>query len=392
MKKILVLAIFLRLILAAFYFHPDIKTYNFQASFFKKGVFNIYEYLTEHKKDLPLKEEFVYFPLAYFVTGGYQLVVSPILGLQFDSWVGSADSNLTVRDSSIFKYLTVLKLPYLILDILIAFILMKFFEKQEDKRKAFIIWLFNPFTIILIYVFSNIDMYPVLLTLLSFLLLKKEKLYLGSVLLGLASGFKLYPLLFTPFLFAFGKDIKEKVLASIISLMIFALISIPFTSTAFVDSALVSGLSTGIFRSNLTSIGVSLLFFYSLVLDRKINLFNYWLALFMIIFSFSLFHIQWLLWIAPFIIIFLVKNPTLTWATIFLAVVAFAIPVFYEDRFMTVGLLRVYSTFYDLIPTPFVVIQKFYDPGNLRDVLHSVLAGGSLILIYKIFRKEVQHE
>jgi len=65
MRKLLVLAIFLRVLVAAFLFHPDIKTYNYQASFLKKGVFNIYTYLVENKKSLPLKDDFVYFPLTF---------------------------------------------------------------------------------------------------------------------------------------------------------------------------------------------------------------------------------------------------------------------------------------------------------------------------------------
>ena len=63
MKKLLVLAIVLRVLVAAFLFHPDIKTFNFQASFLKKGVTDIYSYLIENRKTLPLKEEFVYFLL-----------------------------------------------------------------------------------------------------------------------------------------------------------------------------------------------------------------------------------------------------------------------------------------------------------------------------------------
>ena len=133
MRKLLVLAIFLRVLVAAFLFHPDIKTYNYQASFLKKGVFNIYTYLVENKKSLPLKDDFVYFPLTYLAVGSYQWIASPILGKSFDSWVASAGSSSVVEDPNIFKYLVVLKLPYLILDIVIAFLLMRF-QKNASKE------------------------------------------------------------------------------------------------------------------------------------------------------------------------------------------------------------------------------------------------------------------
>src|SRR4030066_522580 len=121
MKKILLLAITLRLLVAAFYFHPDIKTYSFQSSFLKKGVFNIYFYLVDHKKELPLKEEFVYSPLTYLTLGTYQAVISPFMGSNFDSWLADPGANSVVENPDIFKYLVFLKLPYLVLDIAIAF-------------------------------------------------------------------------------------------------------------------------------------------------------------------------------------------------------------------------------------------------------------------------------
>ena len=394
MKKLLVLAIFLRTLVSVFLFHPDIKTYNYQASFLKKGVFNIYTYLVDNKKALPLKDDFVYFPLTYFALGGYQAIISPLLGSGFDSWLANAGSNSVVADPGIFKYLAALKFPYLVLDIAIAFLLMRFFENKEDKKKVFTFWLFNPFTIILLYAYSNVDIFPMILTVLAFLMIKKQKLFPASILLGLASGFKLYPLLFIPFLFLAGGNLKEKFILAATPLVTFGLIILPFISGAFFKSALVSGLTTGIFTSNSTTLGLSLLFFYAVLVDKgdqdrkKINLFNYWVALFLIIFSFSLFHIQWLLWVAPFLILIAVKKPNYSWLIFLLGILSFAIPILYMDRYMTVSLFRVYSTWYDLAPTPYTIIQKVYDPYNLLAVLHSVLAAGSLAMVYKVFKEK----
>ena len=321
--------------------------------------------------------------------GGYQAITSPISGAGFDGWLANADSSAMVRDPAIFKYLTALKLPYLAVDLAIAYLLMQFFKDPKNKKKAFVYWLFNPFTIILIYVFGNIDIFPAAITLGAFLFLKRDKPVAAALLLGLASGFKLYPLLFAPFLFLSGKNIKEKVMLGTIPLAVFGVICLPFFSPAFIQSALVSGLSTGIFRSELTILSVSLLFFYAAFIDKKPNLFKYWIALFMIIFSFALFHVQWLTWLAPFVVILVIKRPDLTWLVLSIILIAFMVPLLYEDRFMTLGLMRAYSTLYDLLPTPFVVLQKFYDPYNLRDTIHSIMAGGSIILIYKMFRKEV---
>jgi len=395
MKKLLVIAIILRLLVAAFLFHPDIKTFNFQASFLTKGVFNIYTYLADNNKTLPLKDGFVYFPLTYFTLGSYQWLASPILGKGFDSWLSNASSSSMVTDPNIFRYLVVLKLPYLALDMAIAFLLKKFFTDQKKAEKAFIFWLFNPFTIILIYAFSNVDIFPVFLTVVAFLLLKKEKLLLAAATLGLAAGFKLYPLLFIPFLFLKGSNLKEKILSVFIPLLIVGLVILPFWSQAFVNSALVSGLTTRIFNPGF-SIGfgesmivglfsLSILFFYAWLIDKKPKYFNYWTILILFIYSFSHFHIAWLLWVAPFLIILAVRKPSTSISLFLLSCLAFMIPMLYDDRSMTISLFRVYSTWFDLLPTPFIVVQKFYDAYSLQSILHSLLAGGFMVIGYKLF-------
>jgi hypothetical protein len=396
-KKLLFLAVILRLLVAAAYFHPDIKTFNYQASFLRKGVFNIYTYLVDNKEMLPLKDEFVYFPLTYFTLGTYQFLTMPILGANFDSWLADAGANSLVKNPYIFKYLIVLKLPYLVLDIGIAYLLMHYFDDKKKGKLASLIWLFNPFTIILLYVFGNIDIIPAFLTLASFLMIKRHKPIVAALLFSIAAGFKLYPLLFLPFLILSGKNLKERLMLAGIPLLVFALITLPFASSAFVNSALVSGLSTRIFYPGIPIgfnesiivglLGVGVLFFYAYLVDSDIDLMKYWISIFLIIFSFSHFHIQWLTWIAPFMVILLVEKPKLRLTIFLVALLAFLIPPLYGDRSMTISLFRVYSTLYDILPTPFEVIQRFYDPYNLQSMLHTGIAAISSILIYKIYKE-----
>lgn len=393
---IIIIAVTLRLLVSALLFHPDIKTIAFQTSFLRQGVSDIYNYLSINNASLPIKEEFVYFPLTYFTIGGYQSLIAPILGSGFDSWLKDADSNSLVNNSSIFSYLVLLKLPLLVLDIMIAYLLLKFFKDSKMGEKAFELWLFNPFTIILIYAFSNIDLYAVLLTVIAFLLLKQEKLIKASLVLGIAVAFKLYPLLFVPFLFVKAKDIKEKVLVSLIPVLVFIVTVIPFWSKAFVNSALLSGLSTRIFSPNFVIgfgesmiIGLfllSVLFSYAWINTKQINLFNYFVVALLVLFSFSHFHVSWLLWIAPFLVILVIKKPSLSLPILLWSTMAMAIPLLYNDRSMTISLFRIYSNWFDLLPIPFTVVQKFYDPYGLQSVIHSLMAGISVLLSYNLLR------
>lgn len=396
--KLLLLAVGLRLLVSILLFHPDIKTIAFQTSFLKKGVMDIYPYLLENRASLPLKEEFVYFPLTYFTVGSYQTIISTLLGSKFDDWLRNADSNAVVNNPNVFGYLFILKLPLLIMDIVIGYLLLRFFKDRKRGEKAFNLWMFNPFTIILIYAFSNIDLYAVLLTVIALLYLKWDKLLVASGFIGLAASFKLYPVLFVPFLFLQAKTFKEKILTILIPISIISIVVMPFWSPSFVQSALVSGLSTRIFSPGFTigfgeSIIVGLflmsaLFFFGLAGDFKIKPFNYFAVILFIIFAFSHFHISWLLWIAPFLVILVIKRPSLSWPILIWACLAISIPLFYSDRSMTFSLFRIYTTWYDLLPIPFTVVQKFYDPFNFQSILHSGLAGLSVVLSYKLLREE----
>lgn len=395
---LLILAIFLRLLVSALLFHPDIKTIAFQTSFLKKGVVDIYPYLLNNRTMLPLKEEFVYFPLTYFTVGSYQLLISSILGSQFDDWINDAGTSSVVNNPNIFMYLVLLKLPLLFMDISVAYLLLNYFHDKKKGKQAFNLWLFNPFTIVLIYAFSNIDIYAVLLTVIAFLYIKKEQLIKAGIFIGLAASFKLYPLLFVPFLFLKAKTTNEKLLTILVPVGILLAIVIPFLSPAFIQSALVSGLSTRIFSPGITIgfgesiiIGIfllSALFFYGLLFDKKVKLFNYFAILLFIIFSFSHFHISWLLWIAPFLVIISVKKSSLSWPILFWIIFAISIPLFYADRAMTLSLYRIYSNWFDLLPTPFTVLLKFYDPYNFQGIIHSALAGLSGVLTFKLLKEE----
>ncbi len=398
MYKILMLAILLRLLIMPFYFHPDIKTTYFQTSFLRQGVLDIYKYLDTNNHSIPFKEDFTYFPLTYFFLGGYQILVSPILGPNFYNWLNDASAYAPTQ-ISVFKYLFVLKIPYLILDIMIAFLLMRFFTNPQDKKKIFIFWLFNPIWLLLIYVYSNLDIIPVFITLVSFLLLSKNKLFLSSLLIGVAAGFKAYPLMFLPFMALYAKNLKQVGIIFFSGLLTFILIIAPFWSISFKNQALISGLTTRIFQSSVSIgfgeslvfaiISFSALFFYLLVNKERTweNTYKAILLELLFLFSFIHFHITWLLWLAPLLTLFLIYVKSLQKILLPVLSIAFLIPLFYQDQALSFGLLKVISPLYNLLPMPFTITQYFYDPYIVQSTLQSILAGGSLILAWNLFKE-----
>lgn len=400
--QLILLAILLRVLIMPFYFHPDIKTYHFQSSFLKQGVVNIYSYLESHKSDLSLKEEFVYFPLTYFSLGSYQVLAAPFLGGDFNNWLSNAGIGAS-EQVSVFKYLFILKLPYLVLDILIAFLLMGIFKEEKDKRKAFILWLFNPFSLILIYVFSNVDIFAITLTVLSLLFAQKNRLVMAAICLGLGAGFKAYPLIFLPILLLYAKGIKERLFVTIAGIGVFMLIIAPFiNSSAFKQMTLLSGLTTRMllpvidlgFNETLfiALIPFSLIFFVAWMKDSLDyeHLAYYYFAVLALLFSFIHYHIQWLLWIIPFAVIVAVKRPKLTGYLALMGLIAFAIPMLYDDKSMSVSLLRPFSLWYETIPTPYDFVSRVYNANLLQSLLHTLLAGASLAIVWNLFKNQTE--
>lgn len=392
--SILIAGVIIRLAIIPFYFHPDIKTYYFQSSFLKKGVLNIYDYLDKHNLELPYKENFVYFPLTYYFLGSYQFVVSPFLGENFDKWLNDASLG-SILQIGVYRYLLILKLPYLIADISIAFLLTKLFNQIEDKQKIFKLWMLNPFSIAIIYIFSNIDVLIVLMTVLSLLFAKKSKFLLAALMLGLGAGFKAYPIFFIPLIFFYTQKWKDRVLLLVISLGTFLAIIAPFLkSKVFLQSTLASGLTTRLFIPNLNigfneSINIPLLILaiYLIYFVKKskkefLTLNNGFLAILLVIFSFIHFHIQWLIWLMPFICVLLVKRKSDIGLFILLGLVGVAIPFLYDDKYMNVALLNAVSTSYSLLPSFYRIVNKFVDPSIVMSLLHTLFAGISLFLIW----------
>jgi len=393
---LMILAVMLRVIVSLFLFHPDIKTINFQTSFLRDGVWDIYSYLEQNKAILPLKEEFVYFPFTYFSLGSYNVFLQTILGNGFVSWLFEAGDGV-FNNNNVYLYLMAMKLPLLAFDLFIAFLITRLFSDKKEKENAFLLWLFNPFTILLIYAYSNIDLYTVAFVLLSFVLLKTNRLVLGSVVFGFGIAFKLYPLVFLPFFWLLGKNLKERLVIALIPIFVFLISIIPFFSKSFIDSALVSGLSTRLFYPNIDigfgqSIIVSLSIFTFIFLyffgKKKLNIISVYTLLMMTIYSFAHYHISWLLWISPFLIYLVVKSKDFYFPVFVYAIFAMFIPFLYPDRSMTVSLFRLFTPWFELVSTPFNIVSKFYDPYMLMSILHSMLLGVSLYIATLTIKKE----
>lgn len=396
--QIFVAAFLLRVVLMPFLFHPDIKTYSYQSSNLSRGVLNIYEYIPQHRAELSLKEEFVYFPLTYFAWGGYLVLLSPILGQGFNVWLSDASGGY-INSVGTFKYIFLLKLPLLAVDLILGLLLVKMVDLSKRKLVA-ALWLFNPFTLIIIYGFSNVDIFPVVFSVLALMCVLRNKFILSALLLGIGAGFKAYPIILLPFVFFATQDWLKRILILVVGLgSVIAVSGYFLRSKYFVESTLASGLTTRVFSTGIdlgngqiVSLPVLLIaiFLGFLVMSGRFrvkNIGEYFLVSLLLVLSSINYHIQWLLWVAPFAVLLMVKNTKYVWLVSLIFLVAFVIPLLYPDRALNFGLLSPISEWYLSLNTFNLFVAKFVNPNMLIGALHSILLG-MVVVLALIFARE----
>ena len=314
MKKVIIAALMLRFFFASFFYHPDIKSQYFHASYLSAGIINIYDFIHDNKQRLPYTDTFNYPPLTYFILGAWYPVAQLVAGSGLHNWLIDWGPN-SLSYQNLFLYLFILKLPYLFADFMVLKLLIKLFP---DNNKISQYWLFNPVSIYAIYMIGQFDILPVLLTVGAFYYAKKERILISALLLGLGGCMKTYPLLILPFILIRSQNIKTFFSSAFISLAAYVFPMLIFiNSSPFVDSVFKSSLANSLFMVKIFQVPVFFIYYlavfvYSLSRRKNFDLLAEFLAITISPLIFSRFHPQWGLWSLPFLIILLIKKPK-TW-------------------------------------------------------------------------------
>ena len=368
-KYPLLIAAIFYFFIAPFFFHPDIKIIYSLAQFLSHGVANIYQYTSEVPNPAGT---FVYPPLSYFVIGLFYPVVNFLAGSGFNAWLGMGNDAVDV--AGIFRYIFLIKTPLILALLATGWAI----SKISSHKAAVWIWFFNPITIYVVGFMGQIDILPVLLTVLA-LLLAKPKPFLAAVLLGLGGALKTYPLLFLPFLALLStSNLKRSALIFVAGLAPYILFIASFLTTpAFYSDTLTSGLTQRVLQLALPLGFMENLYLVPIVLTLlllsagtrhrgQINrLSSYWLAASLLPVVLSHFHPQWLLWSLPFIIL---RFEWLSLAVFFTS--AMGTILLFPDKFLTWGLISPFN--------PQILFLPSLTNPLLQSLSHSVLVGVSL--------------
>lgn len=405
-SKLFILGLFIRLLVMPFTAHYDLRGINFavyQLPF--NGVTNIYEVAQKGPVDYLVninfgREYFIYPPLTYFTLGGIMTALKPLYGTEFVSWIqGYGNDTLSViTHPHVFRYLFLMKIPYLIFDILMLFGLFKFARTIQEQKYVMAFWWLNPITIYLPYIWGQFDIIPASLTVLALYVLAKRP-HWGTFILGIAASYKSYPLMLLPLIvLARAKTWRQALTMTLVGLAPFALTTLPYAGHEFFRSTvLVSwqsqkmldfmwgiGGDTGIYPF---VIGYTLIAFWTFSYARvKQNSLVPIIMSLLLYFATTNFHQQWFLWVLPFLLIYSLKN--ISFRPIFYTLIAlFFLRLISLQGNVTTELFLWIAPAIDDLPKTRYLVGLVYDIHKVRNIVASFYVAISVWVMYYFFKK-----
>lgn len=392
-KSIFITVAVFYLFIIPFFFHPDLKIITFLSQFLTQGVGNIYQFIATHPDQSHLGP-FVYPPLAYFFLGLVFPVLKLLAGPSFTQWL--AMGNDAVAIPHIFRFLFLIKLPLILVHLTAGFYLAKLVLGYRAQKLALLVWFFNPVSIYVIGLMGQIDIWPVLATILA-VMWSKDKPYLAALALGIGAAFKTYPLLLLPFLALLSSRKNFTSLAIFVTGLLPFIVSIlPYLTTPqFYTDTLASGLSQRIFDLSL-SVGfnerILLIPAYLIILvllafhshrGMVKHFWHYALAVTLLPIAFSHFHPQWMLWSLPFISLFLAQKwQTLPAMGLFLGYLGTVALI--PDKFLTLGLVSPLQPEILFLPPLASLLPQAV---LVQSLFHTLFAASAVWITWQAFTK-----
>ena len=362
---ILIIGVALRIVLASVTFHTDMLAFKLGGEIIASGkIFNLYDFSNQNIAVLN------YPPPIYWVHGLVNFLFGRILAIGL-----------------------LIKLPYLVFDLLIGYLLFKLFTQRRQAMIAFGLWIVNPVSIYATYMMGQFDIIPTFFTLLAIYLVTKDKLKLAALALGGGVAFKLYPIFLIIPLLILGKTIWDKFKLGILALAPYILSITPYIGSAsFRSTALFASQTDKSLYANIPVSGgeaillfpVSVFLFYLLIWNKTINKENLWklyLIPLLLFFIFTHYHPQWLIWVTPFLILDLVVDKFKNLIPIILIFGSWFGSLFFFDPSLTLGMFAPSRSIW-------VMLNFNVDYNLARSILQTIFVAASFYLMYRHFSRK----
>jgi len=367
-----------------FFAHPDIFWINAGPYHLSDGCWNIYS-VHGDKSNIHL---FKYPPLAYYLLGLNITIVKPLIHSP-DFFANLSDIHSYPNwfaKPGIFQSLFFLKLIYLIFDILLIYLIARLFAGYYQSA-LIKFWAFSPLIIYSTYMYGQFDIIPVFFIVSALFFFKNENYDLSIAMLSIAGMLKHFPFLLLPFFLIFTPArlvVKPRLIA--IAIIPYILLSTPFLTTRSFYSDVLLNSSEYLRGANAFIIIYSLLIISAFIFGRNHN------NKFRLLVSFSFltlsayliaaqFHPQFIIWICPFLLIFLTEYKNYSGFYIALIILYF---IFINElgRNSTVLLLLPLDNELALLPSINSIVEKYINFESIIQLTRYLM--GVIFIIYFI--------
>lgn len=316
-KIALVLGVIIRLVLAVTTYHSDLSALTISSHLILKGhIFDLYQQGLNFVSD-----GLIYQPLAYFIPSLVYLPFAPLLAGISSLLVQTPSAVLAGK--SVYLPILIYKLPLILADLSIVWLLPQLFTKKKKKINAQILWALNPIAIYVSSMIGQVDAILIFFLLAATISAVSHRYITSALLLALSALTKPLSLALLPLLGIYAlykKDLKQSCLAVASGFGLFALVILPFISSQAYKTYVLGThhLNKSLFAGIEIAPGTQIPWFfilYSLIfllaLKKKINLVQAFGAVILSTLSFTHFHPQWFVWITPWLIFNAVKKDNL---------------------------------------------------------------------------------
>ncbi|MEK7063855.1 MAG: glycosyltransferase family 87 protein [Patescibacteria group bacterium] len=395
--KLVIVGVVIRLLLAAFLFHTDVKNIYLEAGFINSGWRQAYRIAADTGRPI------YYPPLVYTLIEANRKISGFLFSDYFPTFLADGRAGQVLNHPYIFRDLLAMKIPWLLADLAIAFLLIRLVA-EKNKTKVLWLWIFNPLTLYAVYGFANYDILPTLAMVFSLYLAKRNKWNLSYLALGLTAGLKLYGLLLFPVLWLIDqRGAKQKTVGLAGGLAIFFL----STATAWVDpfvfrSIFLSNLSNTLFGTRIELsdgfyIPIFLTLYAGFILwlakQRKLSLVEGYSFVLGTLLAISYFNPQWVVWISPLLVL-AVATQRSNWPAYLLIIAGYFLTVIlFNDKFVALGMFKAMNNAFDSLNPLVVTVERFGLGEQLTGIGRALfLSGTTWLAVHAVVRDETDED
>jgi hypothetical protein len=391
----------IRILVMPFTGHYDIRGINFAVyNLPYKGILNVYQVAAHEPVDYLVdvnfgRDYFIYPPLNYFTLGAFMWVLKPFYGHDFVNWIQGYGTDIlsVLTHPHVWRYLFLMKVPYLVFDVILLLVLQKFFRTKEDRERALAYWWLNPIVIFLPYIWGQFDIIPTCVMLYGVYRGTLGKPYQAALLFGLAASFKNYPLLLLPFVaIVLGKNLWHMLKIFGAGMLPFILTTLPYWGDAFfrktvlfswqsqkmLDFLWPIGGNEGVYPF---FIGYFLIVMWALFALRG-RVKDLAVAPTMVLlwyYATTNFHQQWFMWVLPYLVILAVRDSQVRLVGLGIVLLFFVRLVEIQAN-VTTELFVWLAPAIDDLPKSRYIVGLLYDINRFRNLVDSAYVAVALFV------------